>query len=134
MKYLLDTNICIYIIKEKPVNVLTRFRRAQAESIAISGVTVAELEYGVSKSSRPMQNRAALLKFLIPFRILDFDTTDAMTYGLMRADLEAQGKTIGPYDLQIAAQAMRYGVALVSNNVREFDRVPGLKLENWAEN
>lgn len=134
MKYLLDTNICIYIIKARPAGVLARFHRTKAENIAVSSVTVAELEYGVSKSARPTQNRTALLKFLVPFRVLDFDSTDAMTYGLMRADLEARGRTIGPYDLQIAAQAMRYGVALISNNVREFSRVPGLKLENWAKN
>jgi len=133
MKYLLDTNICIYLIKSKSVRVLEKFLSQEIGDIGISTVTVAELQYGVQKSQFPQQNLAALEKFLMPLNIMDFDLTATEQYGKIRVFLEQKGIPIGAYDLMIAAQALSQDVILVTNNVREFSRIPGLRLENWAE-
>lgn len=133
MTFLLDTNICIYIIKRKPLSVISRFKTFQASDIFISSITIAELEYGASKSQALEKNRAALQQFLMPFEILEFDQQDAQVYGKIRAYLEKKGEMIGSLDALIAAQAISKDVTLVSNNVKEFIRVPNLKLENWAE-
>lgn len=131
MKYMLDTDICIYLINARPPRVLSRFRRHAVGDIGVSSVTVAELAYGVAKSGSE-RNRAALEGFLLPLEIADFDQQAAWTFGHIRSALERVGKPIGPYDMQIAAHALALGCALVTNNIREFQRVPDLKVENWA--
>jgi tRNA(fMet)-specific endonuclease VapC len=133
MRFLLDTNICIYIIKRKPQQVIERFNTLQPSDIGISSITVAELEYGASKSQKPEQNKAALQQFLLPLEILVFDQQAAQVYGIIRADLERPGQVIGSLDMLIAAQAKSEGIVLVTNNVREFSRIPDLKLENWVD-
>jgi tRNA(fMet)-specific endonuclease VapC len=133
MLYLLDTNICIYIIRKKPPKVLDQLCAIKAFEVGISSITLAELEYGVAKSSRPAQNRDALIGFLAPLTILSFGNEAAAIYGMLRAWLEKAGKPIGPMDMLIAAHALSLSTTLVTNNTREFERVPGLKLENWAE-
>jgi tRNA(fMet)-specific endonuclease VapC len=133
MQYLLDTNICIYLIKQKPSKVLARFQTLALSDIGISSITVAELEYGVCKSQQQEKNRSALMQFLIPLEIIDFDQAAATVYGEIRSDLERRGLVIGAMDMLIAAHALSLGVTLVSNNVREFSRVGNLSLENWVE-
>jgi len=132
MKYLLDTNICIYIIKQKPPHVLQRFQAFTPGSIGVSTVTVAELQYGVRKSRYPTKNQAALEQFLSPLLIANFNTEAAQVYGDIRAVLEASGMPIGALDTLIAAHALSLNVTLVTNNTREFSRVVGLRIENWA--
>ncbi|NBY70443.1 MAG: type II toxin-antitoxin system VapC family toxin [Betaproteobacteria bacterium] len=131
MTYLLDTNICIYIINEQPARVLQRLIQAGRESLAISTVTVAELAFGVAKSTRP-ETRAKLENFLSKFPILDWDQDAAWIYGNVRKTLEAKGQRIGERDLLLASQALALDATLVTNNTREFERVEGLKLENWV--
>lgn len=133
MQYLLDTNICIYLIKQKPPKVLSRFQTLALSDIGISSITVAELEYGVCKSQQQEKNRSALMQFLIPLEIVEFDQAAATVYGAIRSDLESRGLVIGAMDMLIAAHALSLGVTLVSNNVREFSRIANLSLENWAE-
>ncbi|MDR2543596.1 MAG: type II toxin-antitoxin system VapC family toxin [Treponema sp.] len=130
--YLLDTNICIYIINEHPKNVVKKVCSLNPLDVKISSVTVAELEYGVSKSKHRKQNRTALYNFLSSFEIIDFDSRDAEIYGIIRADLEQQGKPIGPYDLQLAAQALARNLILVTNNTAEFSKIMKIKLDNWV--
>jgi tRNA(fMet)-specific endonuclease VapC len=132
MNYLLGTNICIDIINKRPPTVLKRVRSNQPGQIAISTITLAELEYGVARSRYPDRNRIALLEFLIPFAILDFDQEASVEYGRIRALLDAGGKPVGPMDLLLAAQAKSHGLTLVTNNEKEFARVDGLRIENWA--
>jgi tRNA(fMet)-specific endonuclease VapC len=132
MNYLLDTNICIYIIKKKPAVVLKRVQAKLLGEIAISAITIAELEYGIARSRYPDRNRIALLEFLFPFTILDFDPKAAMAYGQIRALLESKGRLIGPMDLLLAAQAKSHNLVLVTNNEKEFKRIEGLRIENWA--
>jgi tRNA(fMet)-specific endonuclease VapC len=132
MNLLLDTNICIYLIKKRPPSVLKRFDALPAGTVAISSITVAELEFGVQKSQYPSQNQQALEQFLLPLVILDFDHEAARTYGKLRAWLETRGKTIGALDMLIAAHALSKGLPLATNNAREFSRVPGLKVLNWT--
>jgi tRNA(fMet)-specific endonuclease VapC len=132
MKYLIDTNICIYIIKQKPSVVLERLQKLKVNEIGISVITLAELEYGVAKSNFPERNKLALIQFLVPFEILPFSETAAAIYGRIRADLEKKGQIIGPYDLLIGAQALSEKLTLVTNNEREFQRIPGITIENWV--
>jgi len=132
MIYLLDTNICIYIINQKPPHVLKRFRRERVGDIAISSVTASELTFGVVKSGSE-KNRQALALFFAPLEILPFDESVIWHYGEIRSDLERRGTPIGSIDTMIAAHARALGAVLVTNNVREFSRVEGLRLENWAE-
>lgn len=133
MKFLLDTNICIYLIKKKPPQVLQKFDMYVVGDIGISSITAAELWYGVQKSKYAIQNQRALEQFLIPLTIVEFDHQAAMTYGRIRAWLEEQGTPIGSLDTLIAAHALSLQVTLVTNNRREFSRVPNLKLENWTD-
>ena len=133
MRFLLDTDICIYIIKRKPQQIAQRFNTLRPSDIGISAITVAELEYGAQKSQKPEQNRAALQQFLIPLEILVFDPQAAQAYGTIRADLERKGQVIGSLDMLIAAQAQSEDITLVTNNVREFSRIPNLRVENWVE-
>ncbi|TGK82070.1 type II toxin-antitoxin system VapC family toxin [Leptospira noumeaensis] len=129
--YLIDTNICIYFIKNNPKSVVQKVQSIQPYQIKISSITVAELEYGAVKSQFPERNRMTLIKFLSAFDIIPFTDSDAEVYGYIRSALEKNGKIIGPYDIQIAAQAISRNLILVSNNTKEFTRVPNLKLENW---
>ncbi|MBD2231328.1 type II toxin-antitoxin system tRNA(fMet)-specific endonuclease VapC [Phormidium tenue] len=133
MQYLLDTNICIYLIKQKPPKVLARFKNLALSDICISSITVAELEYGACKSQQQEKNRNALMQFLIPLEIVEFDQAAAALYGSIRSDLERRGLVIGSMDMLIAAHALSLEITLVSNNVREFSRITNLSLENWAE-
>jgi tRNA(fMet)-specific endonuclease VapC len=133
MKYLLDTHTCIYIINKKPPSAINRIRSKQLDEISISTITIAELEYGVYRSRYVDRNRIALLEFLVPFDILDFDQSAAAVYGSVRTSLEQKGTPIGPMDLLLASQAMSQQLVLVTNNVREFCRVEGLQIENWIE-
>ncbi len=133
MKYLLDTDICIYLIKVNPPQVLQRFRQYAVGDIGVSALTASELAFGVAKSGSE-RNRAALQKFLAPLEIVAYDEACAWHYASLRAHLARQGTPIGAIDQLIAAQALALDVPLVTNNVREFVRVPGLRVENWAEN
>src|SRR5262245_40332641 len=133
MNYLLDTNCCVLLIRQKSPSVLARLLQHPITDIGLSAVTVAELQYGVQKSSQPAQNQQALDQFLLPLTILPFDDTDAIAYGQIRADLEAQGLPIGSFDMLIAAQAIRHNLILVTNNVCEFARVAGLTIEDWTK-
>jgi tRNA(fMet)-specific endonuclease VapC len=132
VKYLLDTNICIYIINEKLPALLRRMQRFTPGELGISAITVAELEYGIHKSTRPERNRIALTSFLLPFEIIDFDQAAATEYGEIRAWQTRHGKIVGALDLLIAAQARSRGLVLVTNNEKEFSLIPGLQMENWA--
>lgn len=132
MKRLLDTNVCIHVVRGRPREVLRRFERYEVGEIGVSSVTVAELSYGARKSLRPEQNLEALGRFLLPLEIVAFGPEAAAAYGRVRAALEKEGKPIGPLDTLIAAHAVSLGVTLVTNNVREFERVPDLELEDWA--
>ena len=132
MKYMLYTNICIYLIKRKPPHVLERFQTHQPGDIFVSSITVAELQYGVEKSNYQDRNQIALDLFLSPLEIADFETRAAQRYGHIRAQLDRNGAPIGAYDLLIAGHAQSLDMTLVTNNSREFSRVPDLKLENWV--
>ena len=129
MKLLLDTNICIYIIKQKPPEVLQKFNAYQVGDIGISSITVAELEFGVQKSQFPAKNQQALAQFLLPLKIVNFDNAAATIYGDIRATLEKKGTPIGSLDTLIAAHALSLQVTLITNNGKEFSRVPNLKLD-----
>jgi tRNA(fMet)-specific endonuclease VapC len=129
--YLLDTDMCIYIINKHPKSVVEKICGLEPNDVRISSITVAELEYGASKSGRRDQNRAALYNFLSPFEVLSFDSRDAEIYGIIRAELERRGEVIGPYDMQLAAQALARDLIFVTNNIAEFIRIKRLKLENW---
>jgi tRNA(fMet)-specific endonuclease VapC len=131
MKYMLDTNICIYLIKHKPTAVLKRFRKTNISEISISSISLSELFYGVSKSSKPEQNFMALTQFVAPLEILPFGSEAAQYYGDLRARLEKQGTPIGSLDMLIAAHALSITSTLITNNEKEFNRVLGLKIENW---
>ena len=133
MNYLLDTNTCVLLIRQKLPQVLAKLTSHPIADIGISAITVAELQYGVQKSSRPAHNQQALDLFLLPLTIIPFDENDAMAYGQIRANLEAQDSPIGALDTFIAAQAVQYNLILVTNNVREFARVPGLAIEDWTK-
>ena len=132
MSYLLDTNICIYIINNRPEKVLQRFRKERIDNIGISSITASELTYGVIKSGSE-RNRLALKMFLAPLEIYPFDELVIWQYGEVRAHLEKQGKPIGALDTMIAAHALALNAILVTNNTREFNRVEGLHYENWAQ-
>lgn len=133
MKYMLDTNICIYAIKHKPENVIQRFLQHDPEEMCISAVTYAELMHGVEKSMAVQKNRIAIAMFLSPITVLDFHAQAAEEYGKIRAELERKGTPIGSMDLLIAGHARSEGLILVTNNTREFKRVEGLQVEDWAQ-
>jgi tRNA(fMet)-specific endonuclease VapC len=129
---MLDTNICIYIIKRKPPHVLDRFKKTEISQITISSITLSELLYGVSKSFRPEQNLMALTQFVAPIEILPYGGEAAQYYGNLRAHLEKQGVPIGSLDMLIAAHALSISGTLITNNEKEFNRVPNLNIENWV--
>jgi len=128
---MLDTNICIYVINSRPAIVLERFRLERLGDIVISSVTAAELAFGVVKSGS-VRNRQALEMFLSTLEILPFDESAIWHYADIRADLERRGQPIGTLDTMIAAHALTTNTILVTNNTREFERIPRLRVENWA--
>lgn len=133
MRYLLDTNICIYLIKNRPLAVIEQFKLHSPQDVAISTITLFELQYGVEKSQYRRQSLNALSKFLLPLQLLDVDRSSALTAAAIRAQLEKQGRPIGPYDLLIAGLAKSRNMVLVTNNTKEFTRIKDLELENWVE-
>lgn len=132
MKYLLDTNICIYLIKNKPMNVQKYFNKIELGNIFLSSISVAEIYYGIAKSLKKNENLIAFEQFLLPLEILDFNKADSLEYGKIRSNLEVKGKLIGAMDMLIAAQAKSNNLILVTNNEKEFKRIEGLKIENWV--
>jgi tRNA(fMet)-specific endonuclease VapC len=132
MRYMLDTNICIYLIKHKPPQVFEKLQEHNPDEICISAVTYAELVHGVEKSKAVERNRLALTILLSNIEILDFDMKAAEEYGRIRADLEKKGTPIGPLDMMIAGHAKSLGYTVVTNNLGEFKRVEGLQYENWV--
>jgi tRNA(fMet)-specific endonuclease VapC len=132
MRYLLDTNICLYLIKAQPKQVTERFIQCDIGDIGLSCITAAELWYGVGRSHHREQNHRALHQFLLPLVVVDFDAQAAQAYGELRAKLEQQGTLIGALDMLIGAQALSLGVTLITNNEREFARIPDLPIENWV--
>jgi len=133
MKYLLDTNTCVFIINHKPKSVRQKIQSIPVGDIAVSSVTISELEYGVAKSADPKKNQAALDKFMMPLEVLAYDESASRHYGAIRARLEKKGIPIGSMDLMIAAHALSLGLTIVTNNLREFRRVRGLKVEDWVK-
>jgi tRNA(fMet)-specific endonuclease VapC len=131
MKLMLDTNICIYIIKQQPVAVLKRFLEYQIGDIGISSITLSELRYGVAKSTHQEKNAKALDEFITPLEVVSFDEEAAHVYGDIRAALEKAGTPIGSMDMLIAAHAVSLGIPLVTNNTREFVRIPALNSIDW---
>ncbi len=131
--YLLDTNICIYAIKQKHEKLLVLLKKKSDEGLFISSLTVAELEFGVQNSRQVDRNRIALLKFLSYFNILNFDGSDAIEYGRIKTELRKRGQIIGQIDLLLAAQAMNREMTLVTNNMKEFQRVRDLNIEDWSQ-
>lgn len=129
---MLDTNICIYIIKKHPIHVLNNLKKKDISDVCLSSITLAELEYGVQKSERKDQNSIALAEFSAPIEIMPFDESAAIEFGKVRALLEKNGALIGEYDLMIAAHALSLNVTLITNNAKEFKRVPALKIDNWV--
>jgi len=132
IEFILDTNICIYIIKKKPETVFSKFKELTPGKVGISSITLAEMQYGIAKSSKPIRNQEALDQFLMPLEILEFNANAAIEYGKIRSALEKKGTPIGSLDLLIAAHAKNVGAVLVTNNTKEFNRVTGLKIENWV--
>jgi tRNA(fMet)-specific endonuclease VapC len=133
MKYMLDTDICIALIKRKPSKALKRLGQLSAGDIGISTITLAELRYGIAKSQFAQRNQEALEEFLLPLEIVDFDENAATAYGPVRAVLESAGRPIGPLDTQIGAHALSLDVVLVTDNTTEFRRIKGLQVDNWLE-
>ena len=132
MKYMLDTNIIAYAKNRRPASVLERLTAQQPSDVCISAITMAELEFGIFRSSKPAKNRLALLAFLSGIQILPFDSDAAREYGAIRHSLAKRGMLIGANDMLIAAHAKSRGLILVTNNAREFERVEGLTVENWV--
>jgi tRNA(fMet)-specific endonuclease VapC len=129
---MLDTNICIYIIKNRPQSVLEELKKCDVGDIILSSITVSELMYGAHKSQFVEKNLQAIEHFLIPFDVVNYDYKASLEYGKIRAALEQNGQPIGALDTLIAAHAKSLDVVLVSNNLKEFERVKGLKVENWV--
>lgn len=133
MKYMLDTNICIYIIKKKPESALRNLKANIEKGLAISAITLAELFHGVEKSAYPEKNMLALKQFLSIMDILTFDDMAAAEYGKICANLQRQGTPVGVMDMLIAAHAKSKDLIIVTNNIREFEQVEGLEIENWVD-
>lgn len=133
MKWMLDTDTCIALIKRQPRDLIKRLQAKAVGDVGISSITLAELRYGVAKSARREQNRAALDQFLMPLDLEEFGETAADSYGDIRASLESEGKLIGPLDMLIAGHALSLNVVLVTHNVAEFRRVAGLRIDDWLK-
>ncbi len=132
MRFMLDTNICIFLIRRKPPRLLQRVVQCAPGDLGLSVVTLAELEYGIAKSSQPDRNRQALAEFLLPLEVAEFDGIAARTYGIVRSELESGGTPIGSLDTLIGAHALSLGITLVTNNTREFKRIPSLRVVDWC--
>ena len=132
MHYLLDTNICIYLIKRRPSGAIDRFRQHAPQDVGISTITLFELQYGVEKSQYRQRSEDALAKFLLPLNLIDLDRPSATEAAAIRVELEKKGTPIGPYDLLIAGLARSRNMTLVTNNTKEFERISDLRLENWV--
>ncbi len=133
MMFLIDTNICIYIMNDHPPEVIQKFRKIGVGNISISSITVSELQYGACKSKQIKKNIKRLDEFLSPFEILAYDENASNYYGKIRSQLEKQGNIIGPLDMLIAAHALSENLTLITNNEKEFKRVKSLKVENWIK-
>jgi len=131
--FLLDTNILIYTLKNRFVTIRAKIENAGVEQVCVSSLTIAEMEYGAAKSRNPDAARAKLYEFLTPFEILSFDASAAEVYGQLRSTMEKTGNVIGPMDLLIASVAVANHCTVVTNNTKEFLRVPNLVVENWTE-
>ena len=132
MRYMLDTNICIYLIKQKPEKVLRHFKAHSVGDIGISSFTLADLRYGVERSQQVQKNRQALEEFTLPLEIAAFDEAAGEGYGRVRAGLEQAGTPVGSMDMLIGAHALSLGVTLVTNNLREFEKIKNLKVVDWS--
>jgi tRNA(fMet)-specific endonuclease VapC len=133
VKYLLDTSVCVELIRGRAARLLKRMAQRPTADFALSSITLAELQYGAEKSARPLHQRQTLEKFLVPFAILDFDKDTTVAYGRIRVQLEAAGTPIGALDTLIAAHAVSRDLTLLTRNIREFRRVSGLKAEDWTK-
>jgi tRNA(fMet)-specific endonuclease VapC len=131
MRFMLDTDTCIALIKRKPAKILRRLTSLEAGEAGVSAVTLAELRFGVAKSAERERNSQALDEFLLPLEVADFDEAAAGSYGAVRSSLESSGTPIGPLDTLIGAHALSLDAALVTHNAREFRRIPGLAVEDW---
>lgn len=131
--FLLDTNICIHLIKKNPSHVLSKMKTYSTGSIKISSIVLAEMYFGAEKSARKTENLVAIERFIAPFEVVEFNIQDAQACGKIRNYLQTKGQIIGPYDMQIAAQALSRSWTVVTNNEKEFSRVEGLKIENWVK-
>jgi tRNA(fMet)-specific endonuclease VapC len=131
LAYMLDTNICIYVMKNYPPNLLEKFN-SLAEQLCISSITLGELHYGAEKSSRGVDNLTAIEHFAARLDVLPFEAKAAAHYGQLRAELERAGTPCGPHDMQIGGHARAEGLIVVTNNSREFNRMPGVRVENWV--
>ncbi len=131
LRYMLDTNICIYVLKNRPASLKDRFN-SLADQLCVSAVTVGELIYGAEKSQRSVENLAVVETFTARLEVLAFGARAASHFGQIRAALERIGKPIGAYDMMIGAHARSEGLMLVTNNLREFERIDGLRSENWV--
>ncbi len=132
MKYLIDTNICIYLMNHHPPEVLERFRKIGVGEIALSSITVSELHSGAQKSGKIKQNIKRIEEFIYPFDVLAYDEVASKEYGKIRVHLEKKGQVIGPLDMLIAAHALSRDLILITNNTKEFKRVKFLQVENWV--
>ena len=133
MRYMLDTNTCVDLIRRRGDRILRTMQRLRPDDLCVSSVTLSELEYGAAKSADPGRNRLALAEFMTPLAVLPYDDAVAPVYGRVRAVLEREGTPIGPLDTMIAAHALALGLTVVTNNEREFRRVAGLNVQNWAK-
>ena len=133
MMFLIDTNICIYIMNNHPPEVIQKFRDIGVGNICISSITVSELQYGACKSKQIKKNIQRLDEFLSPFEILAYDENASIFYGKIRSQLEINGEVIGPLDMLIAAHALSENLTLITNNEKEFKRVKSLKVKNWVK-
>jgi tRNA(fMet)-specific endonuclease VapC len=131
MRYLLDTDICSYIIRKRPQNLIDKFKSIHLGDIGISVITICEFEAGIPGSSHPEKLRSAIDTFLSPFTILDFQQTDAISFGIIDSSLKLKGTPIGDMDTMIASQALSRGLILVTNNVKHYSRIPHLTYESW---
>ena len=132
MKYLLDTNTCVYALSRSDEALAERLRAVRRSDLFVSSLTIGELLFGARRSSRSVENVKRVARFVAPLRELPFDRLAAEAYGSLRADLAATGHQFGPVDMLIAATALAHGMTMVTNNVREFERAAGLRVENWA--
>ena len=130
--YLLDTNICIFLIKKKNPLLIEKLKKYYNKGIFISSLTLAELEYGVENSDHKEKNRLSLIEFLTIFEILNFEQKDTQSYGMIKSDLRKSGKMIGAIDALLAAQAISRNLIFITNNTKEFERINNLRIEDWT--